>query len=93
MLNICNIVNLGLSVFVLFKIHIEGSDDYFFYLSRDYFGFTSFFSLSFFALWIWNLTIWRKKDKKEQHIFLLIFLHSLYFPFYYFIVKKNNWLR
>jgi hypothetical protein len=66
-------------------------------LSRDDFATISFWrmNITYFviALWIWDIIIWSKKDKKVSHFLGLFFLNGLYTLYYYRLVLKNNWLE
>lgn len=42
-------------------------------------------------LWIIYIKIWAKYDRVTYRLLMLIFLNSLYFPFYYYRIRKNNW--
>ncbi len=43
-------------------------------------------------LWIWNMIIWGKKDKKVIRFVALFFLSGFYNLFYFKIAMKNKWL-
>ena len=43
-------------------------------------------------LWMSNLIIWEKRDKKLMHFILLFFLNAFYSPVYSRKVLKNEWV-
>jgi len=44
-----------------------------------------------FYLWILYIRIWTKYDNRGLRLLALIFLNAFYFPFYYKVVRNNNW--
>jgi hypothetical protein len=43
-------------------------------------------------LWIYNIVVWSKNDKKTLRLILIIFLNGFYNPFYYRMAVKKKWL-
>lgn len=41
---------------------------------------------------IWNILIWKKQDKKASNIVCLIVFGPFYNCYYYFKVRKENWI-
>ena len=44
------------------------------------------------VLWIYNIIIWAKKDKKTLRLILIIFLNGFYNTIYYRMAVKKNWI-
>ncbi len=61
--------------------------------TNTYFFFVRFIlTIGFLLMWVWSIILWIKKDKEPKYLLLLLLLSALYLPFYYFRIKKNNWI-
>jgi hypothetical protein len=94
-LEICFTVNV-LFCLVLVPLLITvlfGNDSmYSFLTSEKGVNLRMYINLPILILWVNNIIVWYKKDKKIIQLVMILIFNALYNPFYYRKAVKNKWV-